>query len=549
MDSTEMRWSPSRVTSPVRPSGVSATWLGPDFSSPRRTLPAAVTVLPLMVNTETVPSLRFAASARLPCRLIEMPATPAPASSVAMTRGGEDCRSITETLLSGTCLPPSMRIAAVTSAIDSSGATATESGGAPTPGGGAGVATPRGGGGGPPGGAAVTGARAIEPREGALEALGFACGNARAAVQDFDADLRLRNRGANLDRLAGIAQRVVDQVGDGAPHCHPRERKSRHRLMPERHLSPQARIVPREVVEQLVQVVLRLVPGLAAREIQELADHAVDLVDVGDHGLGGGALRAAHLEHQAQARQRRAQIVRNAGKHHGALALHAGEVARHAVEGGGEREQLARAFLGHRLVRLAAAEAPGGARQPGERPGDAEGDEPGAGERQGEQREPPAEPLQTERRREALKRQHRPELVAVDEEADPEAFLAVAGIGEARVFAQRGAHALRDAVKQGIAGQRRQALALGRRVDAQALALIEVDQQLAAAERVGAHQRRAGQVGDAHRLLRKLARARLALVDQVDLEGGEHRGDDQQRDQQERPGEQRHLGSLSGTKT
>src|SRR2546425_4822223 len=128
-------------------------------------------------------------------------------------------------------------------------------------------------------------------------------------------------------------------------------------------------------------------------------------------------------------------------------------------------------------MRLAAAEAPGGARQPGERPGDAEGDEPGAGERQGEQPQSPAEPLQAERRREALQRQHRPELVAVDEEADPEAFLAVAGIGEARVFAQRGAHALRDAGKQGIAGQRRQPLAQGRRVDAQALALVEVDQQ------------------------------------------------------------------------
>src|SRR5207302_9020882 len=86
-----------------------------------------------------------AARARLPCRLIEMPATPAPASSVAMTRGGEDCRSITETLLSGTCLPPSMRIAAVTSAIDSSGATATESGGPTTLAGASISATTRGG--------------------------------------------------------------------------------------------------------------------------------------------------------------------------------------------------------------------------------------------------------------------------------------------------------------------------------------------------------------------------------------------------------------------
>ena len=111
------------------PSGVIAGWLGSDFSSPSCTLPACVTVLPLMVNTETVPSFRFAASASVPCWVIEMPATPAPASSVAITRGGEACKSITDTLLSGTCFAPSSRVAAVTSAIDSSGATATESGG------------------------------------------------------------------------------------------------------------------------------------------------------------------------------------------------------------------------------------------------------------------------------------------------------------------------------------------------------------------------------------------------------------------------------------
>src|SRR5207302_222287 len=161
----------------------------------------------------------------------------------------------------------------------------------------------------------------------------------------------------------------------------------------------------------------------------------------------------------------------------------------------------------------------------------------------------PAEPLQSERGGEALKRQHCPELVAVDEEADPEAFLALAGIGETGVFAQRGAHALRNAAEQRIVGQRLEPLAGGRRVDAQALALVEVDKQLAATERVRAHQRRARQIDDAHRLLRKLARARLALVDEVDLEGGEYRSDDQQRDQQERPGEKRHFVSLSGTKT
>ncbi len=46
MDRTEMRSSPSRVTSASLPSGEIAAWLVPDFSSATVTLPAGVTVLP-----------------------------------------------------------------------------------------------------------------------------------------------------------------------------------------------------------------------------------------------------------------------------------------------------------------------------------------------------------------------------------------------------------------------------------------------------------------------------------------------------------------------
>jgi hypothetical protein len=46
MDNTEIRSSPSRVTSASLPSGEMATWLVPDFSSAIATLPAGVTVLP-----------------------------------------------------------------------------------------------------------------------------------------------------------------------------------------------------------------------------------------------------------------------------------------------------------------------------------------------------------------------------------------------------------------------------------------------------------------------------------------------------------------------
>jgi len=65
---------------------------GADFSSAIVTLPTGVTVLPEIENTDTVPSLRLATSASVPRRLIEMPAALLPASSVAITAGGDAVR-------------------------------------------------------------------------------------------------------------------------------------------------------------------------------------------------------------------------------------------------------------------------------------------------------------------------------------------------------------------------------------------------------------------------------------------------------------------------
>src|SRR6478752_350180 len=146
-ESTEMRWSLSRVTSAVAPSRVKIAWLGPDLASPSDILPAGVSVLPLIVNTETVPSLRLATSARLAARLIETPAAPAPACKVASTFGGEDFRSMTVSLSSATVLVGSAGstfIAPVTSAKLSSGAMATLAGGPTTLAGAGNSATMRG---------------------------------------------------------------------------------------------------------------------------------------------------------------------------------------------------------------------------------------------------------------------------------------------------------------------------------------------------------------------------------------------------------------------
>ncbi len=133
--STEILKSPSRVTSAVLPSGVIATWLGPDFASAIATVSSLLTSLPLILNTDTVPAARLATKARLPCRLIETPAGDKPVSSVAMILGGEALRSITDILLSGIDLVASLGsifIADVTSARPSSGVIATETGGPTT---------------------------------------------------------------------------------------------------------------------------------------------------------------------------------------------------------------------------------------------------------------------------------------------------------------------------------------------------------------------------------------------------------------------------------
>src|SRR5262249_60649226 len=95
IDSTEILLSPSRETSAVLPSGVMATWLGPDLSSPKLTLPTGVSALPAMEKTETVPSDRLATNARVPARLIDTPAAPCPACNRAAALGGGAFRAIT----------------------------------------------------------------------------------------------------------------------------------------------------------------------------------------------------------------------------------------------------------------------------------------------------------------------------------------------------------------------------------------------------------------------------------------------------------------------
>src|SRR4029453_17526275 len=88
IDRIAILWSPSRDTSAILPSGVNAALHGCDLLLPKSTFPAAVTLLPEIVKTDTVPSPRLATRAMLPARFIEMPAGEVPASIVSITAGG-----------------------------------------------------------------------------------------------------------------------------------------------------------------------------------------------------------------------------------------------------------------------------------------------------------------------------------------------------------------------------------------------------------------------------------------------------------------------------
>jgi hypothetical protein len=102
----------------------------------------------------------------------------------------------------------------------------------------------------------------------------------------------------------------------------------------------------------------------------------------------------AHLGFEAQARERRAQVVRDAGQHDGAVLLDLRQLIRHAVEADVDRADLVGAGPFVEPVRLvfAFAHLAGGARQLLERPVDEARDERGAGQRQHHRRDQPHQP-------------------------------------------------------------------------------------------------------------------------------------------------------------
>src|SRR2546428_1692372 len=88
MDRTEIRSSPSRVTSASLPSGEIAAWLVPDFSSATVTLPAGGTPFPLVVLIDHGPPARVGPDGGVPPRVVVEPARRLPGAGGGVEAAG-----------------------------------------------------------------------------------------------------------------------------------------------------------------------------------------------------------------------------------------------------------------------------------------------------------------------------------------------------------------------------------------------------------------------------------------------------------------------------
>ena len=287
---------------------------------------------------------------------------------------------------------------------------------------------------------------------------------------------------------------------------------------------------------------------VGAGVVQELVDGGVELNDVGHHVFAGDVVHHAHFGLEPQARQGRAQVVRNAGQHHRAVLFQFGQLLGHAVEADVHLAD----FAGHHLfVQVAGGEvsvfdAVGGVRQLLERAVDQPRNGRSAGQRQRSGGDEPDEPGAPARRAEARSVHQQPVGVAVDVEAHPQAVFSVHALRHDGVGPQAPgqllgqAAAQRAAFQQGefvarLAGENAHAFLVGHRLD-----------ERNPRNRVGVHQRCAAEVDQRGNLLRRVQRAGLKLQRPQRLQPGQNAAYQQQRQQKERAPKkiQPHAGTL-----
>ena len=200
-------------------------------------------------------------------------------------------------------------------------------------------------------------ARRAGARERLLQALDVLGGNAAAAVGDVDDRRAVGMHRRHLDRRRAVRERVVDEVGDEARDRRGLEVQRRQDAAGEPHRLARARVAVDARADDRVEVGrLERRGRITAREVQELSDDPVHLVDVRDHAGAQRLVGEPHLDAEPQPGERRAQVVGDAGQQQRAVLLDPRQVARHRVEAAVDRGDLGRAGLGQRRRHLAAAD-------------------------------------------------------------------------------------------------------------------------------------------------------------------------------------------------
>ena len=193
----------------------------------------------------------------------------------------------------------------------------------------------------------------------------------------------------------------------------------------------------------------RLGPGV----VQKLVDDGVELADVGGHVFARILVGHAHLGFQAQAGQRRAQVVRNAGQHDDPVLLDLGQLLGHAVKADVDLANFAGGYflIEQAGVEISITHAAGRKRQLPERLVDQARDESRTGKRQGRGDSEPDHPGAVARWPHLGGVGEQPIGVSVNRKAHPQALLAIDHTGHNGVGPQPRLELLGDALAQFVA--------------------------------------------------------------------------------------------------
>ena len=216
-------------------------------------------------------------------------------------------------------------------------------------------------------------ARGLQPVERAEHVFQFGVRDAGAAIEHADVGPRRRAFHQHLHRRAtAVALGVLHQVDQ-----HPAQRRARDVVQAfaagvvVTDVAAAHRGLGQPLPHQRFDVhqARRVVRPHPAREVHELADQRLHGVEVEVELLVQFRVRALadHLQREAHARERGAQVVRDAGEQGGAVADELVDPCRHLVERADHRAHLGRAAFFQPVRRIAVAELARGGGEPGQR--------------------------------------------------------------------------------------------------------------------------------------------------------------------------------------